>query len=222
MQRRKAIKTASESTFKAIANLWIEHWKEGKTPRHIAGTMRRLEANVFPTLDVLPIAEIQAPDVVTMVRAVEARGVRDVAKRALETTGQIFRYAIANGYSTRNPASEIKPRDILKPSPKKNYARIDAKDLPGLLRAIEVYQGTPITRLAIKLMAMTFVRTSELIGARWSEFDLEAKRECQSGFSCKHSHRVLLCARPYRFAGQMHIGFARGESYHISDASSHL
>lgn len=59
---------------------------------------------------------------------------------------------------------------------KTNLARIDAKDLPGLLRAIEVYQGTHVTRLAMKLMAMTFVRTSELIGAKWSEFDLEASR----------------------------------------------
>jgi len=178
MQRRKALKvvTQSENTFKAIADLWMEHWKEGKTPRHVAGTMRRLEANVFPTLGALPIAEIQAPDVVAMVRAVEARGVRDVAKRALETAGQVFRYAIANGHATRNPAAEIKPRDILKPSPKTNYARIDGKDLPGLLRAIEVYQGTPVTRLAMKLMAHTFVRTSELIGARWSEINLEEKR----------------------------------------------
>ena len=82
----------------------------------------------------------------------------------------------AHGYCKRNPAADFKPADVLKSAPKTNYSRIDAKDLPGLLRAIEVYQGTPVTRLAIKLMAMTFVRTSELIGARWSEFDLEAKR----------------------------------------------
>jgi integrase len=56
---------------------------------------------------------------------------------------------------------------------KVNYARIDAKELPSLLRSIEVYQGTHITRLAMKMMAMTFVRTTELIAAKWSEFDLE-------------------------------------------------
>ena len=97
---------------------------------------------------------------------------RDVAKRALETTGQIFRYAIAHGHATRNPATDIEPRDVLKPSQKENYARMEAKDLPELLRQIEVYKGTHITRLAMKLMALTFVRTSELIGARWEEFDL--------------------------------------------------
>jgi integrase len=57
-----------------------------------------------------------------------------------------------------------------------NYARVDAKELPNLLRSIEVYRGTPVTRLAIKLMAVTFVRTSELIGAKWTEFDFEAAR----------------------------------------------
>ena len=59
---------------------------------------------------------------------------------------------------------------------KDNYARVDAKELPALLRAIEVYRGTHVTRLAMKLMALTFVRTSELIGAKWVEFDLEAAR----------------------------------------------
>ena len=63
-----------------------------------------------------------------------------------------------------------------KPTRKTNMARVDAKELPTLLRAIEVFEGRQLTRLAIKLMALTFVRTSELIGARWEEFDIEAKR----------------------------------------------
>jgi integrase len=111
-----------------------------------------------------------------MVKSIEGRGVGDLARRALETTGQIFRFGIAHGYTKRNPASEIKPSDILRPTKKNNLARIDAKDLPGLLRAIEVYQGSHVTRLAIKLMALTFVRTTELIGAKWEEFDMEARR----------------------------------------------
>ena len=79
-------------------------------------------------------------------------------------------------YAKRNPATEIRPRDILKASKKVNHARIEAKELPDLLRQIEVYPGTHITRLAIKLMALTFVRTSELIEAKWSEFNLKAAR----------------------------------------------
>lgn len=180
MAQRKAEKTAeqtaNENSFSSVAAQWLEHWQDGKSPRHVDSTRRRLASNILPSLGPLQTAEIEAPDVVTMVRAIEARGARDIAKRALETTGQIFRYAIAHGYAKRNPATEVRPRDILKASQKVNYARIDAKELPNLLRQIEVYPGTHVTRLAIKLMALTFVRTGELIGARWEEFNIEAAR----------------------------------------------
>ena len=180
MAQRKAEKTAeqiaNENSFASVAAKWLEHWQEGKSPRHVDSTRRRLDSNILPSLGQLQTAEIEAPDVVAMVRAIEARGARDIAKRALETTGQIFRYAIAHGYTKRNPATEVRPRDILKASQKVNYARIDAKELPHLLRQIEIYPGTHVTRLAIKLMALTFVRTGELIGARWEEFNSEAAR----------------------------------------------
>jgi integrase len=75
----------------------------------------------------------------------------------------------------RNPAADVRPADALKPRKKDHYARLDTKELPELLRKIEAYQGSPWTRLAIKLMMLTFVRTGELIGAQWDEFDLEAR-----------------------------------------------
>jgi integrase len=111
-----------------------------------------------------------------MLKAIESRGVNDLAKRALQTSSQVFRYAVAHGKATRNPATDIKPGDVLASRQKQNLARIDSKELPDLLRHIEAYQGAAITRLAMKLMAMTFVRTTELIGARWEEFDLDAAR----------------------------------------------
>lgn len=180
MAQRKADKlarlTLSAHSFQTIAQQWQEHWKEGKSPRHADYVKRRMDTDILPCFGARPIAEIEAPELVGMVKMIEARGARDIAKRALETTGQVFRYAIAHGYARRNPASEIRPSDILRTARKVNYARVDAKELPALLKAIEVYQGTQVTRLAMKLMALTFVRTSELIGARWAEFDLEAGR----------------------------------------------
>jgi integrase len=115
-------------------------------------------------------------ELVQLEKGIEARGASDMAKRILRIVGMVFRYAVAHGYSPRNPAAEIRPSDILKSTRKTNMARIDAKELPALLRAIEVYEGRQLTRPAIKLMALTFVRTSELICARWDEFDIEAKR----------------------------------------------
>ena len=138
--------------------------------------MRRFEANVFPHIGARPVSEIQAPELVAMLKSIEARGVNDLAKRALQTSSQVFRYAIAHGQATRNPATDIKPSDVLASRQKQNLARIDGKELPQLLRHIEGYKGAATTRLAMKLMAMTFVRTTELIGARWVEFDLEAAR----------------------------------------------
>lgn len=180
MAQRKAQKTAerkqAENSFQSISAAWLTHWREGKSPRHAAYVERRIKVDILPQLGERPVDEIEAPEIAAMAKAIQARGANDIAKRSMETTGQIFRYAIAHGFAQRNPVSEIRPSDILKSTRKANYARVDVKELPALLTAIEVYGGAPGTRLAIKLMALTFVRTSELIGARWSEIDLENKR----------------------------------------------
>jgi integrase len=173
---KEAVIESQENAFSAIAALWFDHWKVNKSSRHVDATRRRLEANVFPAIGDRPIALIEPPELVAMVRAIEARGAGDLAKRALESVGQVYRYAIAHGYTRRNPAAEFKPSDVLRPTKKVNLARVDAKELSGLLRAIEVYRGKVVTRLAMKLLALTFVRTSELIEARWEEIDFEARR----------------------------------------------
>ena len=171
MGERKAEKTAvivtTEHTFKKIAEQWLEHWRGNKSARHSETTRNRLKSNVYPILGERPIAEVEPIELVRLAKDIEARGASDMAKRILQIVGMVCRYAVAHGYAKRNPATEIHPSDILKPTRKQNMARIDAKELPALLRAIEVYEGRQLTRLAMKLMALTFVRTSELIGARW-------------------------------------------------------
>lgn len=180
MAKRKADKvasrTAAENSFEAVARKWWANWKPARSEQHAGQVMRRFEANVFPHIGGRPVSEIQAPELVTMLKGIEARGVSDLAKRALQTSSQVFRYAIAHGLAKRNPATDIKPADVLASRQKQNLARIESRELPELLRHIEAYRGTATTRLAMKLMAMTFVRTTELIGARWEEFDLEAGR----------------------------------------------
>jgi integrase len=180
MVHRKAAKIedkmTSESAFANVADKWLEHWKHGKSARHVDTTRRRLTTNILPHLEGKLLNEITAPLLVQMVKAIQDRGARDIAKRALETAGQIFRFAVAHGYAERNPAADIRPADVLQKAFKTNFARIDAKQLPHLLRQIQVYPGRHTTRLAIKLLALTFVRTGELIAAKWSEFDLENAR----------------------------------------------
>ncbi len=178
VQTKKDKKTAKSvvlgNTFEVVARAWYEHWSGPKSERHAEYVLRRLEADVFPELGKRPMAEITAPQLLAMAKKIESRGALDIAKRALQTCGQIFRYAVAHGTIDRNPAADVKPADALKPRKKTNYARLDAKELPELLRKMRSYKGSPYTRLAMELMALTFVRTSELIEAPWTEFDLEA------------------------------------------------
>lgn len=180
MAQKKAEKiarlTANENSFEAVAREWWAHWKANRSESHTGQVLRRFEADVFPTIGTRPISDIKATDLVKVAKDIAARGALDVATRALQTCGQVFRYAIAHSKAERNPATEIKPSDILPTRATVNYARVDATELPALLRKIEAYPGTPVTRLAVKLMALTFVRTSELINARWAEFDLNAAR----------------------------------------------
>jgi Arm DNA-binding domain len=110
---KRAISDAQ--SFETIARLWLNHWSAGKSLRHVDVTRRRLEANTFPLLGARPIGEIEPFELLKMVKAIEARGVGDLAKRALETCGQIFRYAIAHGHRERNPVADFKPADVLKP-----------------------------------------------------------------------------------------------------------
>ena len=180
MAKRKADKvanrTAAENSFETVARKWWANWKPARSEQHAGQVMRRFEANVFPYIGGRPISEVQAPELVAMLKGIEARGVSDLAKRALQTSSQVFRYAIAHGLAKRNPATDIKPADVLASRQKQNLVRIESRELPELLRHIDAYRGTATTRLAMKLMAMTFVRTTELIGARWEEFDLEGGR----------------------------------------------
>lgn len=176
----KAEKQANNAnTFELWANRWLAHWRVDKAPRHVDIISRRLATNVLPVLGAMPVLNITAVDIANVMRSIAGRGALDVATSAHQTVSQVFRYAIANDKTarvTRNPATDIKPSDIIQSRPVVNQARVDIKDLPVLLRAIDTSETRAVTRIAIKLMALTFVRTSELIGAEWQEIDLEAKQ----------------------------------------------
>jgi integrase len=164
------------NSFEKIAREWWEWWSSGKSPRHADYVLRRLEADAFPAFGHKFVDTVTAADIRELMLAIERRGARDVAKRTHETTGQIFRYAIARDIATRNPAADFKPSDILAEGSSANFARVDAKDLPNLLDKIYGYDGDALTRFAMRLLACTFVRTSELIEAEWLEFDLQNSR----------------------------------------------
>lgn len=130
-------------------------------------------------LDNLPTIVRREPIEVSLLDARTAhqeRGATDVARRALQTTNQIFRYGLALGVVRQNPAAAFRAGDVLPQKPTETFPRLDKAELPELLRKIEFYSGAPITRLAMKMMARVFVRTSELISAECKEFDMKEAR----------------------------------------------
>jgi len=175
-EQKQIAAIAAENSFESVSRQWWNHWKHARTERHADYVIRRLEADIFPVIGNKPIHSITAPTLLMAIKKIESRGALDIAKRALSTCGQVFRYAVGHGLAERNPAADIKPSDVLKPTKKANHARLNQKDLPELLQKIEEYDGQPLTRIALKLMALTFVRTGELIGARWEEIDMTAKQ----------------------------------------------
>lgn len=162
----------NENTFEAIAREWHSNKISSWTPRHGANILHRLEMDVFPAIGSRPINDIQAPELLSMLRKVESRGALEIAKRLSQTSGQIFRYSIATGRTKHNPIPNLK--DALKPIVKGHFAAITVQELPAFLDALERNDARlyVLTRIAIRLMLLTFVRTGELIGAKWSEIHL--------------------------------------------------
>ena len=166
----------SQTSFENVARDWWAWWSIGKSPRHAETVMNRLEADIFPPLGHQGIDVIEPGQIRNILITIEERGASDVAKRAHQTIGQIFRFAITRDLAKRNPAADFRPRDILAATQSENFARVDEKDLPELLVKMDDYKGDALTRFGLKLLAYCFPRTSELIEAPWTEFDLDRAR----------------------------------------------
>ena len=167
---------AIENSFEAVALEWFNHWKIGKSDHHTRDTWRRLNLDVFPLLAKKPMQSITTPLVVLMVKDIVKRGALDMAKRALQKTGQVFRYAMQHGVCESDPTASIRPSEVIPARQEENQLRVPIEELPQLLRDCDAYEGHRLTKIALKLIALTFVRTKELIQAEWCEFDFKAAR----------------------------------------------
>ena len=173
--RRERVLRA-EHTFETVAREWHENKKAKWSPRYAANILDRMETDVFPYVGSRPIAEIAPLELLETIKRIEKRGANEVARRALQLSGQVFKYAIATARAVRNPAPDL--TGALTAYKKTHYAALEAKDLPEFLDKLErndarLYQQT---RNAVRLLMMTFTRTTELIHAKWGEFDIENAR----------------------------------------------
>ena len=175
-QARKALKAAKaqdENTFEVVAREWHAKFTPTWTPGHAAMILRRLELNVFPWMGARPIIDIKAPELLMVLRRIESRGALETAHRVRIICGQVFRYAVATGRAERDPSGDL--RGALPPVKPKHFAAVtDPDKVAGLLRAIDGYQGSFVTKCALRLAPLFFVRPGELRKAEWAEIDLEA------------------------------------------------
>ena len=173
---KKALKeagTQENETFEVIAREWHTKFSASWAASHSNKIIRRLELYVFPWLGDRQIKSITAPDLLTVLRRIEAKGALDTAHRTKQNCGQVFRYAVATGRAARDPSADL--RGAIPPASGKHMATItDPKEIAGLLRSIDDYRGSIVTRCALQLAPLFFVRPGELRHAEWSEFNLDA------------------------------------------------
>jgi integrase len=161
------LKTAN--TFEAIAREWYGQRVHEWSPKTAGMVQDRLDRHILPKLDYRPIAEINAPEVLAVLRVVEESGALEMARRVSHIISQVFMYAIATGRAERNPVNDL--RGALKTPVVSHRAYLREADLPDYLQKLETYIGTPLTKLALQLLLLTFVRTTELRAAEWKEID---------------------------------------------------
>ncbi|HGK4772016.1 TPA: tyrosine-type recombinase/integrase [Enterobacter roggenkampii] len=199
--KKKSDKIEQEEarTFEQLAVEWHatnKKWSE----EHSRRVLKSLEDNLFPAIGKRNIADLKTRDLLAPIKAVELSGRLEVASRLQQRTTAIMRYAVQSGLLDYNPAQEMV--GAVASSNRQHRPALQLKRIPELLRRIDSYTGRPLTRLAVELTLLVFIRSSELRFARWSEIDFEtsmwtipAEREAIEGV--KHSQRGSKMRTPH-------------------------
>lgn len=206
-ETKKAQKSAkvlrAANSFEIVAREWYEKNRETWAASHADKIIRRLEIDVFPWLGGRPIAEITAPEVLTVLRRIEGRGVLETAHRANGNISQVFRYAIATGRAERDPVPDL--RGALPAVRHTNFAAITEPAKAGeLLRAIDAFRGTLVVQSALRLAPLLFARPGELRQALWSGFDLENAEWRYFVTKTKTDHSVPLARQAVAILRDLH------------------
>lgn len=200
-------------SFEHVAREWMQTVHEvNVSAGHAERTRIRFEQDVFPWLGRRPIGEIEAPELLATIRRIEHRGAIETAHRAKDACGQVFRYGIAAGHCTRNPATDL--RDALRPVESRHHAAIvDPKRGGELLRDLMAYAGHPVTRAALRLSALLLLRPGELRHMEWAWVNLEEATLTVPGEAMKRKrgdktggppHVVPLAPQAVAILGELH------------------
>lgn len=192
---RKALKASRAeqvaNTFEVLAREWYEKHKATWSPSYSKPLMSLFERDIFPWLGSRPVAEVQPPELLAVLRRIENRRALETAHRARSNCGQVFRYAIATGRAERDPSADL--RGALAPALGKHLAAVtDPADVGPLLRVLDGYDGSPVVAAALRLAPLVFVRPGELRTAEWDAIDLDKAEWAFTASKTKTQHIVPL------------------------------
>ncbi|HHG9356259.1 TPA: tyrosine-type recombinase/integrase [Klebsiella pneumoniae] len=159
------------NTFQAVALEWhgtkVSRWSEG----YASDIIEAFNKDIFPYIGQQPVNEIKPLVLLNVLRRMESRGATEKAKKVRQRCSEVFRYAIVTGRAVYNPAADL--TSAMSGHESKHYPFLTVEELPDFFKALSGYTGSPLIVLAARLLILTGVRTGELRGAFWSEFDLE-------------------------------------------------
>jgi integrase len=161
------------NTFECIAREWFEKKRTVITKDYGNSIIERLENNIFPFLGAIPIKKIYPKELLAVIRKIEEREAIILSRNVVQCVGQIFRYAIATDRAEHDITADL--RGALHPAKKEHNPYLSEREFRDFIRNFHNIGGEKLTKLALKLLILTFVRSVELRGARWSEFDFEKK-----------------------------------------------
>lgn len=161
---KRDAKVTNENTFEVVAREWLSKQRKRLAARYCALLLARLEGDVFPQIGLRPVSEIDAPELLEVLRKIEKRGAVEAARRLRQVCGQVFRYAIATSRANRDPSADLRGALSL-PGRPRGHKAMPLSEAPQFLRALAAYDGDPRTRIALQLMVLTFTRTTELRAA---------------------------------------------------------
>jgi integrase len=160
------------NSFEIIAREWCAKNQTSWSESHGLRIIRRLEANIFPWIGSKPVADLTAPDLLSAVRRIESRGALETAHRALQNCSQVLRYAVATGRALRDVSIDL--RGALPPAKETHLAAVtEPAQVAPMLRAFDAYTGSFVTKCALRLAPLVFVRPGELRKAEWADIDLD-------------------------------------------------
>lgn len=206
-EKKKADKLASmaagANTFEAVTREWLEGRKSHVEPAQHLKTLARMENDVFPWIGKRPIAEIDAPEVLTVLRRIDSRGARYSAHRVRSEISRVFRFAIATGRALGDPAQSL--IGAIPPAVEKHMPAItEPAKVAEMLRAFEAFSGTFPVLCALKLAPLLFVRPGELRQAEWADMDLDKGEWRYRVSKTKTDHLVPLARQVVAILRELH------------------